>query len=137
LCGFLLQYTNRAIKGQAIQIVFFTASETGIMDEKPFRAEVGIVWRQESQLIRMTLERMVQRNTLSKLSVIADEIGMSEDEFRSKVSVNPRTPLSWNERISIEQQILERDGTEYLRYLQYFHLTSAITIKDEDGEWVR
>lgn len=84
----------------------------------------------------MTLERMVQRNTLSNLSVVADEIGMSEDEFRCKVSVNPRTPLSWNERISIEQQILERDGTEYLHYLQAFHLSCAITIK-EDDQWVR
>jgi hypothetical protein len=106
------------------------------MNEKPFRAEVGIVWRQESQLLRMTLERMVQRNTLSKLSVIAAEIGMSEDEFRCKVSINPRTPLSWNERISIESQILERDGTEYLNYLRNFHLSCAIKL-EEDDQWVR
>lgn len=99
------------------------------MSAKPLKREVGVVWRQEQQLIRLTLERMIQNGTLPKLAVVADEIEMAQDEFRSKISVNPRTPLTWDERIAIEQQIFQRDEVEFVRYLQTFHFNNFLEVR--------
>jgi hypothetical protein len=99
------------------------------MNTKPLKKEVGIVWRLEQQLIRLTLERMVNNCTLGKLSTIADETGMTEDEFRSKISMNPRTPMTWDERIAIENLIFKLDETEFVRYLQQFHLSNFVVVR--------
>jgi len=106
------------------------------MNAKPYAREVGRMWRVEAQLIKTSLERMLRRNTLSKLNVVADEIGMAQDEFRSKVSINPRTPLQWAERIAIEHFMSVNDPEVYQQYIRDFHLMDTITFVG-DGSWIR
>ncbi|HOT98952.1 MAG TPA: hypothetical protein PKZ83_17655 [bacterium] len=106
------------------------------MNAKPYAREVGRMWREETQLIKISLERMLRRNTLSKLTVVADQIGMSHDEFRSKVSINPRTPLQWSERIAIEHYMSIGDPEVYQQYLREYHMMDDIKFEG-DGVWVR
>lgn len=93
---------------------------------KPYMVETGRMWRQEAQMIKNHLEKMVMRNSLPKLTVIADEIGMSHDEFHSKVSMSPRTPMTWSERIAIEHEMERRDEDVYLHYIREYHLNDHI-----------
>ena len=106
------------------------------MNAKPYAREVWRMWREETQLIKVSLERMLRRNTISKLTVVADQIGMNHDEFRNKVSINPRTPLQWAERIAIEHFISIVDPEVYQQYLREFHLMDAITFEGGE-EWIR
>ncbi len=105
------------------------------MSAKSYAREVGRMWREETQLIKVSLERMLRRNTLSKLTAVADQIGMNHDEFRSKVSINPRTPLQWAERIAIEHFMSVNDPEVYQQYLREFHLMDAIKFEG-DGSWI-
>lgn len=106
------------------------------MTTKPYAREVGRMWREEAQLIMTSLERMLRRNTISKLTVVADQIGMNHDEFRSKVSINPRTPLQWAERIAIEHYIAINDPEVYQQYIRDFHLMDTLKF-DGDESWIR
>ena len=98
---------------------------------KSYKKEVGIVWRQEAQLIRVTLERLVRKQLVSKLSVIAEKVGMTEDEFASKISINPRTPLTWDERITLEHLIFQLDANEYDHYLQQYHMHDLVEVRSD------
>jgi hypothetical protein len=106
------------------------------MNAKPFTEEAGRMWREEQQMIRSCLEWMIRKNTLPKRTVVADHIGMGHDEFHSKISINPRTPLQWSERIGIEHYIARNDPESYQQYLRSLHLNDAITV-EEDDQWVR
>jgi hypothetical protein len=69
---------------------------------------------------------LIRGNKLNKLSIVAMEIGMGEDEFRSKISINPRTPLTKAEMVQIEYFIKERDIEEYENYLRAWHTNDGI-----------
>ena len=94
------------------------------------------MWRSQSQLIKTYLERMVRRGTLPKIVFVAGEVGMGEDEFYSKVSINPRTPMQTEERIAIEHVMASRDPETFQQYLREFHMTDSITVEEAD-QWVR
>jgi hypothetical protein len=98
----------------------------GEMNSKPLACEGGRVWQQQQQLLRVVLERLVRAGKLSKLAVLAFEIGMNEHELHSKISINPRTPLTRAETVQIEHFIKERAKNEYERYLQTWHSDDAI-----------
>ena len=74
-----------------------------------------------SQQLRAAIERMLRHGTLSKLDVLAFNVGMSVDEFKSKVSFNPRTILTNAERYSIESEMASLDPETYAEYLQSLH----------------
>ena len=96
---------------------------------KPLTEETGRVWKEQQQMLRGTLERMIRRNRLSKLDIIADEIGMGRDELYSKISINPRTPLTRAEMVQIEYFIKERDSEEYENYLRSWHANDGICVR--------
>ena len=75
----------------------------------------------ESQLLLMSFERMVRNNSLPKLTAAADEIGMPHAEFHSKISINPRTPITFEERVQFEHVIAAKDKDEFRRYMENFH----------------
>ncbi len=99
---------------------------------KPYTNEVGKMWQHQQQLLHKFIARIEQRGKIGKFTVIADEIGMAHDEFYSKISINPRTPLLNHERIAIENQILIRDSRIYTAYLRELHFNDEIILKGDD-----
>jgi hypothetical protein len=99
------------------------------MEAKPYTKETGRMWRIQAQLIRQTLERLVRKNELSKLSVVASEIGMTEDEFSSKISITPRTPMEKGELVSVENFIRMTDTEVYQEYLRAWHCDDSIHVE--------
>lgn len=93
------------------------------MHKKMSEAEEKL-YREMQQLIFTCLEKMVSNNSLPKVVAVADEVGMGESEFRNKVSMNQRTPLTWGERLAIENIIAVRDPQVFQDYLRVFHLGS-------------
>lgn len=93
---------------------------------KPLTEETGRMWKEQQQLLRGTVDRLIRRNRLSKLDVIADEIGIGKDELHSKISINPRMPLTRAEMIQIEYFIKEKDTEEYENYLRAWHANDVI-----------
>jgi len=115
---------------QINRIVIFTSNLVKQMYQPKKQSEEAVkVWKEQQQILRMHLEHMVKNNSLAKLSVIAEEIGMSHDEFACKISINPRTPLQNAERIAIEHEILKRDREVYIDYLRAFHLLDSLTVE--------
>jgi len=92
------------------------------------KKEVKMMWRDLQQLLRVHLEKLVRRNRLGKIEAMAEEVGMSVDEFHNKISINPRTPITNAERISIEHEIARRDPQVYIEYLKQLHACESLEL---------
>lgn len=85
------------------------------------KKEIRAMTTDISQQLRSALEKMLRRGTLSKIAVMAFNVHMTEDEFCSKVSYNPRTILSNAERYQIESEMAVLDPQVFAEYLETLH----------------
>ena len=86
-----------------------------------FKKETRSMWQDVSQQLKSAIDRMIRKNTLAKIDVMAINCRMTRDEFNSKVSFNPRTVLTNAERFAIESEIAELDPETFAEYLQTIH----------------
>lgn len=87
----------------------------------------GRMWIEQQQLIRHYLGKLKRSNLIAKVSNVADDVGMTPDEFAQTVSENPRTPLTPGKLHALESFIAQRSPEFYTAYLRDFHLNDGIT----------
>jgi len=80
--------------------------------------EGGKMWIEIARIARRSLNSMKLKNTVAKDFSFYTEAGLSEHEGAQKISLRPRTPLSYGELLTVSATIKEMDKEEYERFLR-------------------
>lgn len=87
------------------------------------------MWCEDQQRLCYYILKLIRENRLSKMSVVASEIGMTESEFSQKISLSPRIPLSDGEYVKITGFIMDKSPEMFESYLQEKFRNMNIVVK--------